>query len=512
MSAARKLDSQSTPEMQLDLVDSPEHAIYVERAGRSGTTWHDTSIRLEGIEWLVTRGLASSWPRPKPRGEIVPLPSQGNPRRNYRLTSDPPRPRRKAIAVCIDDVTPEDVEWLWPGRIALGTVSLIMGREGEGKSTFTGWLASTVATGGDWPDSNEENEPGSVIILTAEEHLATAVRPRLDAFGGTGSRRIHILRGVDVGDGRNTCFSLRDDAELLRELVEEIGDVKLILIDPITSYLRGIGGNNAIEVREHLEPVFRLAEECNLSVMLVTFPNKDSEKDILARVSGSSAFSQMVRASWYFSEDPRDRNRRLVSLMKGNVRGLVKTALAVHYDERRRRITWLPEPVAMSARQVDHALQKLYRDEKVRGAAKNDPKERETKRRRAEEVILAMLAKGPLKQKAAQRRAFDESEIPSSTFRHALRDLLDTDGQVERWRSEDDGLFWLRLRPVPTPEPARPAPRSWDDPTAVDPFLTWSDDGGFSPAEGQRQPQRQLQRQTQRQTPFGAEVGAQLTP
>ncbi|MFO7897877.1 MAG: bifunctional DNA primase/polymerase, partial [Planctomycetota bacterium] len=40
-------------------------------------------------------------------------------------------------AACLADVAPEPVRWLWPGRFALGKLSLIAGEPGLGKSFFT---------------------------------------------------------------------------------------------------------------------------------------------------------------------------------------------------------------------------------------------------------------------------------------------------------------------------------------------------------------------------------------
>ena len=41
------------------------------------------------------------------------------------------------IVRCAADVKPEPVEWLWPGRIALGKLTLIAGEAGLGKSQLS---------------------------------------------------------------------------------------------------------------------------------------------------------------------------------------------------------------------------------------------------------------------------------------------------------------------------------------------------------------------------------------
>ena len=85
----------------------------------------------------------------------------------------------EAVLVRLADVRPEPIRWLWPGRIPLGKLTLIVGDLGLGKSFLTTALAATISSGGAWPDSGGEClEPASVIILNAEDALADTIRPR----------------------------------------------------------------------------------------------------------------------------------------------------------------------------------------------------------------------------------------------------------------------------------------------------------------------------------------------
>src|SRR5690606_4585556 len=56
------------------------------------------------------------------------------------------------VSRCLADVTPEPVEWLWPGRIALGKLGLMAGAPGLGKSQLAAAMVAAVTTGGRWPD------------------------------------------------------------------------------------------------------------------------------------------------------------------------------------------------------------------------------------------------------------------------------------------------------------------------------------------------------------------------
>src|SRR5206468_1717626 len=50
-----------------------------------------------------------------------------------------------AKLVRLSDVTPQAVRWLWPGRIALGKLTLIAGEPGLGKSFLTMDIATRVS-------------------------------------------------------------------------------------------------------------------------------------------------------------------------------------------------------------------------------------------------------------------------------------------------------------------------------------------------------------------------------
>jgi RecA-family ATPase len=81
------------------------------------------------------------------------------------------------------DVKAEPVRWLWPGRIAVGKVTLLAGNPGLGKSQISASLAGIVTTGARWPSDGALAEPGAVAILTAEDDAGDTWVPRLKAAG-----------------------------------------------------------------------------------------------------------------------------------------------------------------------------------------------------------------------------------------------------------------------------------------------------------------------------------------
>jgi RecA-family ATPase len=69
------------------------------------------------------------------------------------------------------DVRPSAIDWLWQNWIALGKVHVLAGEGGRGKSTILCDATAITTTGTKWPDGASASEPGSVIILAAEEML-----------------------------------------------------------------------------------------------------------------------------------------------------------------------------------------------------------------------------------------------------------------------------------------------------------------------------------------------------
>ena len=359
------------------------------------------------------------------------------------------RPRRRLLTEDIGDIEEEEIEWLWPGRIPLGEVTVIMGKMGDGKSTLSGYLAMKVSTGTPWSDCPDDNEAGTVLILQAEEDSKRSIKPRMAAFG-YGKGKVHLIKGTDQGDGEDSWFSLASDVDLLAKECETRGDVRLILIDPIGAYLRGINGWNEIETRAYLQPLFRLARDHDVAVVLLAHPKKDGECDILDRMSGTGAILQMARVGWYFSEDPGDKSRRLLSLMKG-FDGTTRTAIAVAYDARKRVMTWFDDAIPMSARQVDHLLQKNAREAKLNAKPGRDP----AIARKAEEFLLAAIAAGPMLLSAVQDQALNHG-IKEGSFRMCWKRLTSEDGRVRRYRSEEDGRYWLALSAPKAESPEKP--------------------------------------------------------
>ncbi|MFN3347342.1 AAA family ATPase [Pseudorhodoplanes sp.] len=225
-----------------------------------------------------------------------------------------------ALVSCdLSDVQPEKVEWLWPGRVAVGKITMIAGEPGLGKSQVSIALAAAVTVGGHWPLNGGRAPMGSVVILSAEDGLADTVRPRFDAAGGDVSR-VRIVRAVQQAESTRRTFNLAADLALLEAEITRKQDVRLVLIDPVSSYLGKTDSHKNADVRSVLEPLSDMAERLRVAIVAITHLSKGDGKAI-NRFIGSIAFVAAARTAFAVVEDAEDsaRLRRLLLPVKNNI-------------------------------------------------------------------------------------------------------------------------------------------------------------------------------------------------
>jgi putative DNA primase/helicase len=212
---------------------------------------------------------------------------------------------------CIADIEAKPINWLWEGHIARGKVSIIAGNPGIGKSQLTASIAAIVTTGGLWPLDQTSCIQSKVIFLSAEDDAADTIRPRLEAAGAD-------LSHIFIPNNRKN-FDLKNDLDFLDDTLHKIGNVGLMIIDPITAYLGNTDSHKNAEVRALLAKLSDLASKHKTAVICVSHLNKSGNNDALMRVMGSLAFVAAARAAFIVIQDPTDSCRRLFLPMKNNI-------------------------------------------------------------------------------------------------------------------------------------------------------------------------------------------------
>jgi putative DNA primase/helicase len=303
--------------------------------------------------------------------------------------------------VRVADVQGKKVDWLWPGRIARGKLTILAGMPDVNKSTMTLDLTARVTTGSVLPCGEGRAPLGSVILLTAEDDVADTVRPRLEVAGAD-LLRTHVITATKApGEERSRSFDLSQDVARLEIAAQEIGDVVLIVIDPISAYMGKPGkldSYRSTDVRATLAPLQEMAARCGAAVIGIDHLNKSGGAQAMMRVLGSIAFVAAARAVYVVVRDEDDDHRRLMLPAKNNL-GKVRTGLAFRVFEKLApspvfdaypAIKWEDEPVTMTA---DEAL-----------APKHDGRKSEAAEA-AKILIAEMLAEKPMPQKEIELRA-----------------------------------------------------------------------------------------------------------
>jgi putative DNA primase/helicase len=102
-------------------------------------------------------------------------------------------------------------------------------------------------------------------------------------------------------------------------LIKKLGDVLLVIIDPITSYLGKVDSHKNAELRSVLEPLGEMAARMGVTVLANTHLSKATTGNANSRVIGSVAFVNQARAAFIVTADKEDRALRFFIPSKTNL-------------------------------------------------------------------------------------------------------------------------------------------------------------------------------------------------
>lgn len=275
----------------------------------------------------------------------------------------PASPQPSGIVLTrMSDIAMRSVDWLWPERVALGKVTALAGYGGLGKSTILFDMAAAVSRGAAWPAGEGFAPLGSTLILSSEDDPEDTIAPRLTAAQADLSK-IYFIRMVRDEKGERS-FNLQADLASLEARIAEIGDVKLVIIDPVTAYLGKIDSHKNAEVRGVLGPLCDMTARARVATICNTHFAKGDNKSANAKIIGSVAFVNQVRMAIVVLEDAHNPGRMLFIPSKTNISRL-KEGLAFRIEQRlvgpeqdiiATRVVWESEPIAVTADEVVSTL------------------------------------------------------------------------------------------------------------------------------------------------------------
>ena len=213
--------------------------------------------------------------------------------------------------VSLNDVHTEETAWLWPGWIAKGVLTFVVGEPGVGKSMMSWDLAAKHTNGGPWP-TGESSRPGRALIVSGEDHLANWIVPRLKDYGADLNR----VRSLDPAS--ENPLRLDHDCAQLERLVEDDG-IDLVIIDPLDAFLGDVNPNHGAEIRTITNGLSGMASRQNCAVVVLHHFNKNEGASNGNRVAGSIDIVGAARTVVYVVKNPSDSKSRALSVQKSNL-------------------------------------------------------------------------------------------------------------------------------------------------------------------------------------------------
>ena len=322
----------------------------------------------------------------------------------------------KLLLTCYSEIEAEEIDWLWPSRIALGKLTLVVGPPGIGKSFLMCDVAARVSQGGLFPDGTQSTR-GRIIYATAEDGAGDTIRPRLDAAGADVAMIYDATCVVVAGEE----LEIRLDQHIgnIDATLADHPEVRLVVVDPLSAYLGAIDSHRDTEVRQILRPLARVAEERRVAIVgICHLSKKDAPSFAINRVLGSIGFIAAAPMAWLVHPDPDDDERKLLLPLKGNI-AVKATGLAyriIHPG----KLDWEELPVLMATEDV------FDRQETPRGEAKGS--------------IEAILCDGPVKASEILKKAKADG-IAERTLKTAKKEL--------KIVSRRAGSEWSGVSPIP---------------------------------------------------------------
>ena len=237
---------------------------------------------------------------------------------------------------------------------------------------------------------------------------------------------------------RGGASVLQADLERLEDEIKKRVNIRLVIIDPVSSYLGHVNSHKNADVRAVLEPLGEMAARLRVAIICNNHFSKGGGS-ANSRVIGSVAFVNQARATFIVTPDDEDETRMLLIPSKMNI-APIRHGLAyriegclINFEDveiATSRIMYESTPITISA---DQAL-----------AALDGTSENRSEKSEAIEFLEDALRAGPVSAKDMKREATDAG-ISSKSLRSAREAL-----GIKPEKSGFEGGWVWKLPKVPS--------------------------------------------------------------
>ena len=210
------------------------------------------------------------------------------------------------------DIVSRAVTWLaWPGFLALGEVTSLIGLPNAGKSTLTRLVAARAAQGRRLPsllrhddDPEVHPAPTTVLWVSMEENAAHTLKPGLEVAGMpiSGWRYVDARRaGPDGGPLYLDDMGL----ERLRHAARTY-NAKLVILDGSDGFMPpGLSANKGPDVRRVMTALSDWAADADVAVLLFRHEGKTQRASGVEAGTGSIQWAASVRLGFLLGRENR---------------------------------------------------------------------------------------------------------------------------------------------------------------------------------------------------------------
>jgi hypothetical protein len=184
----------------------------------------------------------------------------------------------------LKDVQEEPVEWLLPGYIPVGFITMLYGEPGIGKSTIAISMLASLTQGRCLFTGTALRRQYNVLYATAEDSLSMTVKRRAQQAEHDDARffAAEFSRGII------------SPQELERVIIES--RIDCVVIDPLIEVASGTRNANAAnDVRALLSPYIEVAARTGASIIFVGHSPKNAGPSSKSKLYGSVDFMAAAR-------------------------------------------------------------------------------------------------------------------------------------------------------------------------------------------------------------------------
>ena len=210
------------------------------------------------------------------------------------------------------DVAIKNIDWLIPGLVARGEITIVEGDPGLGKSYLVQIIAASICDGKKIPsETNYEPVQGRIAYFDTENTAGTVTKLRLIENGC--ERLDNYWQGEDP-------FSV-DDEEKWEKVLDVLEEFKptLVVFDTINIYIGGADTYRSSETQQALTNFKKLGQRFDCGVILLRHLTKNTGSKALYRGQGSIAFTGVARIVATVGLHPEDQDVRVVACTKNNI-------------------------------------------------------------------------------------------------------------------------------------------------------------------------------------------------